>query len=116
MRPIEEWADLKYAPGTHEAHIFPWGDHRPLCNGRTFFEVFTGELRGTGSWEEFEHALSLPLCQDCHAVVDDTVPPAPAELPAWCRCPDDCDCDGRLFLPENDPAVVEWSEALGVEL
>lgn len=59
-RPLEDWADLKYAPGTHTAHVFPFGSLYPLCStvdGSMWF--------GTGCWDEIEHAKSLPVCIQC---------------------------------------------------
>ena len=68
-RPIEDWADLKYAPGTHIAHVFAFGNPRPECHAL----VDGTSWYGTGCWEEYEHAQSLPICKGCR-------PDAPQEL------------------------------------
>lgn len=59
-RPIEDWADLKYRPKGHLGHIVPFGAQAPLCN----IEDST-DWHGTGSMDEIEHALALPLCGFC---------------------------------------------------
>lgn len=61
-RPLQDWADLKYMPGSRTAHVFPFGVDKPLCNGL----IDGSTWHGTGSWEEYEVALNLPRCVTCH--------------------------------------------------
>lgn len=60
MRPLSDWADLKYAPGTATAHVVPFGSQSPLCSS-----VDGSGWYGTGTWDEAEHAQSLALCVQC---------------------------------------------------
>lgn len=82
MRPIEDWADLKYRPAGHIAHIVPFGTEGSLCH------MVTSETDwyGTGDFDEIERARELPVCAMCKALAA----PAPAT---------------------EDPVVTAWSDA-----
>jgi hypothetical protein len=69
MRPIEEWADLKYKPKGVISHIVPWGQPHSLCGEQAFWGF--SEWHGTGSMEERERAASLPTCGRCQVEAND---------------------------------------------
>lgn len=71
MRPLEEWADLKYREGDTTSHVVAFGDQRTQCKA-----VVTYEWRGTGDFDEFETALALPRCQDCTTATRSSTDPA----------------------------------------
>lgn len=54
-----EWADRLYTgPRANVSHVQVWGSFHTVC-GRD------GVAYGTGTWDEREHATSLPLCRRC---------------------------------------------------
>lgn len=60
-RPIEDWADRRYAPHGSKAHLVAFGDLSAFC-GRDSQDLF-----GTGSMDEIERAQQLPTCPKCVA-------------------------------------------------
>lgn len=87
-RPLADWADLKYRNHGHLAHIVPFGREATMCG---IVDDFLDPLLGTGTFDEIEHAASLPLCGFCQQQAS---PNPPAQL-------------------GSDPAVAEWTDALG---
>lgn len=61
MRPVEDWADRKYLPGTAVAHLVPFGELGAICGE---LDVHGGWF-GTGCFEEIERAERLPVCDAC---------------------------------------------------
>jgi hypothetical protein len=59
VRPVEEWADLKYEDGELISHIVPFGQQYALCGLAPMWWL------GTGDFEEFEVALTLNCCLTC---------------------------------------------------
>ena len=70
-RPLEDWADLKYVPGSAIAHVVAFGDQHPLC-GDDEQDFSWGGWHGTGSFEEIEHARGLARCTTCHEMTQPT--------------------------------------------
>lgn len=60
MRPIEDWADLKFRPGGHLAHVVAFGDTKTLCG-----LIEDGTMHGTGDFDEIVEARALPVCGFC---------------------------------------------------
>lgn len=84
MRPIEEWSDKVYAPGTAVGHVKPFGEARALCGEMTDETWF-----GTGCWDEMERAERLPICTACNQKLKEKVQPLnefTAPMPLYAHC------------------------------
>lgn len=66
MRPVEDWADLMYDPDHPMHHVVPFGQQYALCGASP---VLMGGWYGTGAWQEYETAHTLPRCAACAASV-----------------------------------------------
>lgn len=74
MRDLNDWADRKYKPHGHVAHIVPFGQPYSLCGAAPM--GLGGDWYGTGDMDEIEKAASLPTCGACVADVSDETSPS----------------------------------------